>query len=187
MIFNRTYKFLSGIDLAREAPKYRVLSKQVINYILQHPQPAVTYRHLPATGGFVRASLKYRAEPAASQSKYLADSIEFGIRLLVSTTNTPMRMVNTLCLVGAVANFAYSIFVILSLVFVPEIEPGWASLSLQQSGMFFLISLVLLVIGEYILNMASLFNSGPLYHVAKEFTSARITRREKLNVEEIEG
>jgi hypothetical protein len=50
--------------------------------------------------------------------------------------------------------------------------------------MFFLISLVLLVLGEYILHMASLSNEGPLYHVAQEFMSARITRCEKLNIEE---
>ena len=50
--------------------------------------------------------------------------------------------------------------------------------------MFFLISLVLLVLGEYILNMVSLSNEGPLYHVGQEFTSARMTRREKLNIEE---
>ena len=58
-------------------------------------------------------------------------------------------------------------------------------MSLQQSGMFFLISLVLLVLGEYILHMASLSNEGPLYHVGQEFTSARMTRREKLNIEDV--
>ena len=64
-----------------------------------------------------------------------------------------------------------------------DVAPGWVSLSLQQSGMFFLISMVLLVLGEYILNMVSLQNEGPLYHVGQEFTSARMTRREKLNIE----
>ena len=51
--------------------------------------------------------------------------------------------------------------------------------------MFFLLSLVLLVLGEYILNMVSLSNEGPLYYVGQEFTSARMTRHEKLNVEEV--
>ena len=51
--------------------------------------------------------------------------------------------------------------------------------------MFFLLSLVLLVLGEYILNMVSLTNEGPPYHVAQEFTSTRMTRREKLNVEQV--
>ena len=48
--FNVLYKYFNGIHLAKDAPHYRVLSKRVINFILQHPQPAVTYRHLPATG-----------------------------------------------------------------------------------------------------------------------------------------
>ncbi|HXA47704.1 MAG TPA: glycosyl transferase, partial [Burkholderiaceae bacterium] len=70
-------------------------------------------------------------------------------------------------------------------LFKTDVAPGWISLSLQQSGMFFLISVVLLVLGEYILHMASLSNEGPLYHVGQEFTSARMTRREKLNIEEV--
>ena len=41
-----------------------------------------------------------------------------------------------------------------------------------------------MVLGEYILNMASLSNEGPLYYVGQEFTSARMTRREKLNIED---
>ena len=51
--------------------------------------------------------------------------------------------------------------------------------------MFFLISLVLLVLGEYILHMASLSHGGPLHHVGQEFTSARMTRRERLNIEDV--
>ena len=33
--------------------------------------------------------------------------------------------------------------------------------------------------------MVSLSNEGPLYHVGQEFTSARMTRHEKLNIEEV--
>jgi len=88
-------------------------------------------------------------------------------------------------LFGALANLVYSIFVVAVGFLKPDVAPGWTSLSLQLSGMFFLISLVLLVLGEYILNMVSLQNEGPLYHVGQEFTSSRMTRREKLNVEEV--
>ena len=182
--FNRLYIWFNGIHLAREAPQYRVLSKRVVNFILQHAQPAVTYRHLPATGGFARINLNYSAAPKFAQKKLLGESVDRGIRLLVSTTNAPMRLVTSLSLFGAVANVMYSIYVIAIGLFKADIAPGWVSLSLQQSGMFFLISLVLLVLGEYILHMASLSNEGPLYHVGQEFTSARMTRREKLNIEE---
>lgn len=183
--FNRFYKSFNGIHLAKEAPQYRVLSKRVINFVLQHPQPSVTYRHLPATGGFARVNLRYGAPPRTNTTKRLGESIGRGTRLLVSTTRAPMRLVTGLSLFGAVANVFYSIYVLAVSLLSPDVAPGWTSLSLQQSGMFFLISLVLLVLGEYILHMASLSTEGPPYHVAQEFTSARLTRREKLNIEEV--
>lgn len=182
-VFNGLYRWFNGVDLAREAPQYRVLSKRVVNFILQHAQPALTYRHLPATGGFARANLSYSAPPRVAPRKHLADSIDRGMRLLVSTTRAPMRLVTSLSLFGAVANLLYSIYVVAIAVFKADVAPGWVSLSLQQSGMFFLISLVLLVLGEYILHMATASNEGPLYHVGQEFTSARMTRHERLNIE----
>lgn len=182
-VFNMLYKLFNGIHLEREAPRYRVLSKKVINFILQHPQPSITYRHLPATGGFARVNLNYSAAPKVSHKKQLSNSIDRGIWLLISTTRTPMRLVTWLSLFGAFANLAYSVYVFIIVLTKPDIAPGWASLSLQQSGMFFLISLVLLVLGEYILQMASLSNEGPLYHVGQEFNSSRMSRQEKLNIE----
>lgn len=184
-IFNKAYKSFNGIHLSTEAPQYRLLSKRVINFILQHPQPTITYRHLPATGGFARNNLSYSATPRVTQKKRLRESIDRGMLLLVSTTRAPMRLVTTLSMFGAAANLLYSVYVVASGLLKTDIAPGWISLSLQQSGMFFLISLVLMVLGEYILHMASLSNEGPLYHVAQEFTSARITRRERLNIEEV--
>jgi hypothetical protein len=184
-VFDHLYKRFNGINLAQDAPAYRVLSKRVVNFILQHPQPALTYRHLPASGGFAKAHLNYRATPKNSRVKHLGDSIDRGMRLLVSTTRAPMRLVTALSLFGALANLFYSVYVVAIGLLKTDVAPGWISLSLQQSGMFFLISLVLLVLGEYILHMVSLSNEGPLYHVGQEFTSARMTRREKLNIEDV--
>ncbi|MFK3644197.1 glycosyltransferase [Pseudomonas protegens] len=186
-LFHGLYRWFNGVHLAKEAPQYRILSKRVINFILQHPQPAVTYRHLPATGGFARSYLTYSAPPKATRPKRLGESIDRGMRLLVSTTRAPMRLVTSLSLFGAIANLLYSIYVVAIGFLKTDVAPGWISFSLQQSGMFFLISLVLLVLGEYILNMASLSNEGPIYHVGQEFTSARMTRREKLNIESVES
>jgi len=183
--FNFLYKWFNGIHLAKEAPQYRLLSKRVVNFILQHPQPTITYRHLPATGGFARVNMEYSAKPLAMNTKKLSESIDRGMRLLVSTTQAPMRLVTSLSLFAAAANLLYSIYVVAIGIFKSDIAPGWLSLSLQQSGMFFLLSLVLMVLGEYILHMASLSNEGPLYHVGQEFTSSRMTRREKLNIEDV--
>ncbi|KTD55178.1 glycosyltransferase, group 2 family protein (glycan biosynthesis) [Legionella sainthelensi] len=184
-MFHRLYKWFNRVNLAKEAPQYRILSKRVINFILQHPQPTITYRHLPATGGFSRVNLNYSTPPKTSHTKRLGESIKRGVKLLISTTQVPMRLVTSLSLFGAGTNLIYSVYVVLIALFKQDVAPGWVSLSLQQSGMFFLISLVLFVLGEYILHMASISNEGPLYNIAQEFTSSRLLRREKLNIEEV--
>jgi glycosyltransferase involved in cell wall biosynthesis len=184
-VFNAMYKHLNGINLTNEAPQFRILNKKIINFILQHKQPALAYRHLPATGGFNRTNLEYTFESKRRHTKNLMESIDQGLRLLTSTTRAPMRLVTSLSLFGAFANLLYSVYVVAIGLFKTDVAAGWVSLSLQQSGMFFLISLVLLVLGEYILQMASLTNEGPEYHVAQEFASAQMTRLKKLNIEEI--
>jgi hypothetical protein len=183
--YNSVFKRFAGVDLAHEAPQFRVLSRRVVNFILQHPTPALSYRHLPATAGFTKVYLKYSAPPRGGGRKSLLQAFDQGMRLLVSSTRGPMRIVNALSLFGAVANLVYSGYVIVVAIVKADVTPGWVTLSLQQSGMFFLISLVLLMLGEYILNMARLSNEGPAYHVAQEFTSARMTRHERLNVEDV--
>jgi polyisoprenyl-phosphate glycosyltransferase len=184
-LFDRAYHWFNGVYLVDEAPHYRVVSRRVVNFILQHPQPALAYRHLPATGGFHKTRLDYTGPPRAARHKPLGDSVDRGMRLLVSTTRAPMRLVTSLSLFGAFANILYSVYVVAVALFKPDVAPGWVSLSLQQSGMFFLLSLVLLVLGEYILNMVSKSGDGPLYCIGQEFTSARMTRASRLNVEEV--
>ena len=183
--FNTLYKYCSGVYLSDDAPHYRFLSRSVVNFILQHPQPDIAYRHLPATGGFSKIKLVYSSvTPAgATNKKNLSESIDRGLRLLASTSKAPMRIVTFLTLFGALSNLFYSAYVLVVGFFKDDVAPGWISLSLQQSGMFFLISLVLFVLCEYFLNYSSIGNEGPAYHVAQEFTSARMTRREKLNIE----
>lgn len=182
-VFNALFRWLNGVDPGTEAPQYRVLSKKVVNYILQHPRPTAIYRLLPATAGFTRANLTYRHQPLAVPEKNLSQSIDRGMQLLLSQTRLPMRIVTMLSMFGALANLLYSLYVLAVAAFNPHVAPGWVSLSLQQSGMFLLISLVLLMLGEYILHMASTSNEGPPYHVAQEFTSVRLDRLDRINVE----
>ncbi|MFC3606464.1 glycosyltransferase [Stutzerimonas tarimensis] len=177
-LFNSFYQRVNGIHLSKEAPQFRMLSKTVVNFILQHPQPALSYRHLPATGGFTRSHLSHRATSQTLPRKSLGESIDWGVRLLTSTTRAPMRLATSLALFGALANLLYSLYVVGVALIKPDVAPGWVSLSLLQSGMFFLVSLVLLVLAEYILHMSSQTCEGPAYHVAQEYTSARVARQE---------
>jgi glycosyltransferase involved in cell wall biosynthesis len=181
-LFSRTYRLLTGFDLASESSPFRVLSRRVINYILQHPMPATKYRFLP-TLGFASEHIEF-ADIAFGRSSGFGQSVDRAVKLLVTTTRLPMRLVTGLCLFGALVNVLYCGYVIIIAIVSSNIAPGWVTMSLQLSGMFFLLSLVLLVLGEYVLQVASFSSEGPAYHVGQEYTSARLTRKDRLNIEE---
>jgi len=181
-LFNCMYKWFAGVHLINEAPKYRMLSRKVVNFILQHPRASLVYRQLPATAGFVKVNLTYSKVSSYLPRKRLCASLDRGVQMLVSSTRAPMRLVTGMSLFGAYANVLYSLYVVCIALFKEDVAPGWVSMSLQQSGMFFLISLVLLVLGEYLLSVVSLSGEGPGFRVAQEFKSSRMSRQEHLNV-----
>jgi len=116
------------------------------------------------------------------KSRSIISGIERGLSLLVATTNGPLRLVNVICIFGALANLIYSFYVVYIHVTKVDVAPGWVSLSLQLAGMFFLFSIVLFFLSEYVLNMARLSSEGPEFHIAQDFISARILQSERLNV-----
>lgn len=179
--FQWVFRVATGIDARRDAPRFRLLSRRVVNHLMQHRSPTIAYRMMPGGGGYRRATLDY-AGPVCRSRAPILERVDRGMRLLASSTRAPMRLVTLFSLVGAVANVLYSIYVVAIAILKADVEPGWVSLSLQQSGMFFLISLTLLVLGEYVLQVASQSNEGPPYQVASEHLSATLTRRQRLNV-----
>ena len=184
-IFYWFFSQFSNENMRLDIPRYRILSKRAVQFILQHNHPALTYRHLPFSRALSRSIINYSHAPSQSIKHSFQDRLDNVIELLMSNTRTPMRIVTFLSLFGAISNIVYSFYVLIIGFFKSDIAPGWISLSLQQSGMFFLISLVLLILGEYILHMVSLTNEGPSYHIGQEFTSRHLTTRRKLNIEEI--
>lgn len=180
--FDNIYRSLTDVSIENEASSFRLLSKRVVNYLLQFPHPSALYRHLPASSGFSRSVIKYHEEPFLPSRKSFLEAVDRGLLLLTTSSKMPMRLVCLLSSFGALANLLYSLYVVLIAIFKEDVAAGWVSMSLQQSGMFFLISAVLLVLGEYLLTVANFANEGPGFFIADELTSARMTRLEKLNI-----
>jgi hypothetical protein len=105
------------------------------------------------------------------------------VRLLLSNSTAPARIASLLSLTGAGLNVLYSIYVVVLAITRSDLQPGWVTLSLQQSGMFFLFSLLTFVLTEYLIDNIRDGRSSASYFVIDEFTSAVLTRRKRLNVE----
>lgn len=180
--FDEVYHRANGIRHRGHLPSFRLLSRAAIHFVSQHPAPSLAYRHLASVAGFERAFIEYSVSVGKPKQRRLFDAVDRGIRMLVSSTRAPMRVVTLLSTLAAALNVIYTGYVIAVYLLKDDVSPGWTTLSLQQSGMFLLLSLMILVLGEYILQMASLSNEGPRWHVAREFTSTEVSRRRALNV-----
>ena len=181
--FGFATKLSTGLNLDSYSTSLIAISRQVVSYLLQFPDPQIKFRNLPSTTGFRRTSIRIPFQRSSTKAIKLRASLSRGIQLVTSSSESPLRLATTLSAVGAFASLAYSIYVVFIWAIKKDVAPGWVSLSLQQSGMFFLISLVLLVLSEYVLEISRKANSGPAYYIADEFTSAKLTRKERLNVE----
>lgn len=181
--FGKLAKFATGFDLDSYSSSLIGINRAVINYLLQFSDPQIKFRNLPSLTGFSRCFINMHSSPRNEFNFQLLSSLSRGLRLITSSSKNPLRIATLLSAFGTFFSFSYSVYIVLIWMFKDDITPGWVSLSMQQSSMFFLISLVLLVLSEYILELSRKTNSGPSYFIAEEFTSAKLKRKERINVE----
>ena len=160
---------------------YITVSRRVINHILKYKNPELVFRNIYAIRGLKTTYIEIPENKLDSLN--LRKSIIRGIKIIVNSTNIPLRFATMMSSLGALFSFIYSIYVLLMFFLNNNIAPGWASLSLQTSIMFFCISMVLLIMSEYILNTMSLINKRNNYFIVDEFTSTKIERKDRLNVQ----
>lgn len=183
--FYKLFTRLTGIDIPQEASGFRLLSRGVVNYIT-----AISDRHhllkvLPAITGYTFAVVPYQAAAEAHERKpNLFGRCEEAMGILFSSSAKPLRFATYAALLAGAGNLLYALYVVVVALIKPDVAEGWVSLSLQSSAMFFLISLVLTIISEYLYGIMERTQNHPLYHITRESSSTVFRRKEELNVVE---
>lgn len=186
-LFVRIYYAITGNRIDMATTRQRVVSRKVINYILQTQDPPLVFRYLInsvslftireiQTSKFI-SGISY---PRRSLMRNIVDAY----KLLVGSSIFPLRLVNILSIIGAVFSVLYSIYIIFIHLTKEDVEPGWASLSMQLSFFFLLISIVLAAISEYLILVINHLFKDPRYYIDNQFISGRRELYEKLNVKE---
>lgn len=185
-LFRSAFRRLTGIDLTLDAANGRLISKRVVTYLLAQPQPAAQYRTLPVRAGFACETVTYQDEAAVGVRPGLLPKVRSAMRLVVANSMAPIRLVSLFSIFGALANVAYSAYVVVIALIKENVAPGWVTLSLQQSGMFLLITLILFVLTEYLIQALRWNMKAGDYFIDAEMTSVELTRHHKLNVDRAE-
>lgn len=181
--FFRLYRLFTGVSTAELTTPVRLLSRRVVNFMMQHGSAPIMLRALPSVSGYPKTTVDLPGGAARrSPRRSLRSDAHRALGLLLSATTAPARMITSIALLAGLLNVVYAVYVVAILIFKEDVAPGWATLSLQVSGMFFLFSIILALLAEYILRIFEGALNRPAYSISRELSSPTLTRERLLSV-----
>jgi polyisoprenyl-phosphate glycosyltransferase len=176
---------LNNVDVPQAISSYRLLNRNVLNYMLEAVDRHRSLTFLPALSGYPYAAIEYERLPHKGARK--GDTWERIVKasdLLFTTSARPLRIITMMSLSISVLAFFYAIYVLLIVVVKDDVANGWASMSLQICGLFFLVCIILAVMSEYILQILEATTHHPRYHIASQQHSGTMQIARDRNVVE---
>lgn len=173
-----------GIDLPADTTEFRCLTRRVVNAIAQVRGSIASVRVLMTYVGYTRVLAPY--EPISRRQRTPVRSLRNSVRLAIDTvvenSAHPLRLVSGIAVFAAVLNVIYAVYVLVIYLTRENVEPGWASLSMQSAVQFFFISLVLAGIAEYTGRILVRSGDRPRYYIRDEMNSSVLLRIDQHNV-----
>lgn len=166
-------KFLN-IDIQRGASLLRAMDRSMANTFTQNRNKQRSLRVMTA---FIRyASFGYHYKQLEGATGRLRNSfwrdLDMAFDILTSISPNPMRMISRLSFVFAFLTLSYNIYVIAIYLFKKDVLPGWATLSLEITSLFFMMFVVLAIFSEYVGKLLNEVKGEESYSIAQEKNSS---------------
>jgi len=156
--FYRMINFLSDTPIPREVGDYRLLDREVVNFLVKLPERSRFLRGLVAWGGFPAEFVYFEREKRFSGETHytLSKMLNFALEGITTFSTKPLRLASYFGFMAASVGFLGVLYAVLGKIFLPEYwVTGWTALFV---GIMFLGGVQLItigIIGEYI---------GKIYH-----------------------
>jgi glycosyltransferase involved in cell wall biosynthesis len=172
-LFYRSVGLLLRAHVPADSTGFCAMSRAVVNTISRTRCKSRHLRVLACTVGYPVTTHRYPLTRIAppQQRRPLLDAFQDATRILVSSSQTPLRLVSALGILAGSFNLGYVLYVLAVYFFKKEVAPGWATLSLQLATMFFFVFLILVLLSEYVVQILAESQDNPLYHVESDRTS----------------
>lgn len=169
-----------GEEIASVSLGLRGYSRPALDAWLPRRDRDRVLRMLPSISGYTTAVLPYTAGERPQPRP--ASSVRQVLRSIFYASARPLRVAVGIALGASLINVMYALYVAAVGMFHGAV-PGWTSMSLQMSFMFFLLSVVIAIMAEFMFQSNETANERPIYRVAFEATSSVLAARDMLNVE----
>ena len=187
-LFLRVIARVNNVSVPEAMSTYRVFSRSVLNYILDSADYHRTLALAPALSGYRYESLPYdQFHDAPNADRRLGfQAVLKAIDLTLATSVRPLRIASLASVAMSALSIIYAIYIVFVRFLLENVQPGWATLSLQVSVLFFLVSIVLAVMCEYLLQIFETTNRRPVYHIVRDGYSSTMDYKQELNVRDVD-
>lgn len=173
LAFYRLLSLFLRAPVPAHSTGYCALSRPAVNAVARTRAKRRHLRVLTCTIGFPVTLHTY---VPTGQDRVRRPSLREGLRdalaLTVSSSKTPLRLASATGILAGVLNLLYVCYVIGIYLFKRQVAPGWATLSLQISTLFFFVFLILVLLSEYVVQILEESQDNPLYHVEDDRTGS---------------
>ena len=179
----------TGMRMPVIAPGLRAVSRRALNHWLDIRDRDRLLRVMPALSGYRYTVLDYESAGEGEQfgPRSLRRSLRSGIDAVLASTATPLRLATYLALLASFLNLVYALYVVGLNVIRGDVVEGWTTLSLQAAGMFFIFSIILAIVAEYVFQIVQRTHERPLYRISEEFSTSNSLRTNRFNVSSFDG
>lgn len=187
-LFLRFLGFIAGVAVDLDSSPLRLLSRPAALHLLNQRHAELLLKSSGIGSGFPSKVLEDTIEePVNRAQRSMSRSVGKGLRAIVSSGSVPVRLASVTALATGGLALVYSLYVVATYLFKPDVAPGWTTVSLQVSGMMFLFAIILALLAEYIIQIYEGMPVSRRRFVTREFKSERTRRSGRLNVVDYDG
>ncbi len=165
--FYRTFRRLTGLDLAVESGDFRLMDRRVVDALKQLRERNRFMKGLFSWVGFRQTSIGYRRpERAAGKTKFNYWKLwNFALDGITGYSTVPLRIAGYFGFIFALIAMIYGAFLLMRTMIYGADVPGYASLMVAVIFIGGIQLVVLGIIGEYLGRMYNESKQRPLYIV----------------------
>lgn len=173
-IFYKTFSIFTGIKINSMYSDFFVINRKVINFITKNEDRIKFLKLLKFNNGFSKYEYSYMPLGKKSNQRTFLENVNFTIDVLVSYSHRLIRMATILSLSTAIINLFYIVYILGIYFFKDNVAQGWTSSNIYNSTIYFVLFLVLAVIGEYVRMIMQNQKNTPFYEITDEKSSVAL-------------
>lgn len=166
--YNRKYL---GIDIPLQSTYFIALSRRAVTALTASSRQDRHVRHLLKIIGYSYKTHNYMPLQDPNTQRSLRTSVVQALEIVSSYSTHPLRFVTWLGFFAGGVNLLYAVYVVAVTLLKQNVQPGWTTMSIQLSVMFFILFTILVILSEYIGRILGESRKDPQYLIMDEQSS----------------